>query len=200
MKPGYIKISKLAKDLGVTKQTLWNWKYKGDIEFYKIGSLNCVDVKTYNRLMGIDDTIDEYVIVYARVSSSANRNNLDSQAERLTNYCVAKGYQVKEVVKECGSGLNDNRKKLTKILKDDKYTKIVVEHKDRLCRHGFNYIDALLSIKGKSIEVVNEATDDKEDLIQDFISVITSYCARIYGSRRSKRKTEKIIGELNESN
>ena len=80
-----------------------------------------------------------------------------------------------------------------KIFKDKKATRIVVEHKDRLTRFGFNYLKELFD---GEIFVVNEADDSKQDLIQDFISVITSFCARIYGQRRSKRKTEKIIEEL----
>jgi predicted site-specific integrase-resolvase len=72
-----------------------------------------------------------------------------------------------------------------------------VEHKDRLTRFGFKYIEVLMEIQGRKIEVINNLEDDKDDLIQDFISVITSFCARIYGQRRSKRSTEKLIKELN---
>ena len=72
----------------------------------------------------------------------------------------------------------------------------MIEHKDRLTRIGFNYIETLLKKDGKEIEVVNNAEDDKENIIQDFVSIITSYCARIYGNRRSKRKTEQLIKEL----
>jgi predicted site-specific integrase-resolvase len=194
---GYIKIGKLAKDLGVTKQTLWNWKHDGKIEFFKIGNLNFVDLRTYHDLMGIKENNEEKVIIYCRVSSSVNKLNLETQKTRLINYCNAKGYKIYKIVEEFGSGLSDKRPKLEKILKEDDFTKIIVEHKDRLCRHGFNYIEVLLNKNNQIIEVVNEPLDDKEDLMSDFISVITSYCARIYGSRRSKRKTEKIIEELN---
>ena len=75
---------------------------------------------------------------------------------------------------------------------------IIVEHKDRLTRFGFNYIKALLESRGGSVIVINEVESNKEDLIQDFVSVITSFCARIYGQRRSKRKTEKLLEGLKE--
>ena len=75
---------------------------------------------------------------------------------------------------------------------------IIVEHKDRLTRFGFNYIKALLKSIGGSVIVINEVESNKEDLIQDFVSVITSFCARIYGQRRSKRKTEKLLEGLKE--
>jgi putative resolvase len=72
---------------------------------------------------------------------------------------------------------------------------LLVEHKDRLTRFGFNYINILLKSLNKKVEVIN-LTDNKEDLIQDFVSCITLFCARIYGQKRSKRKTEQIIKEL----
>jgi len=146
-----------------------------------------------------DDIINKLpdkVVIYTRVSSSENKDNLDRQAERLEQYAIAKGYQIYKIIKEVGSGVNDNRKQLTKILSDNNYRILIVEHKDRLTRFGFNYINVLFENNGKKIEVVNESGNDRDDLMQDFISIITSYCARIYGLRRSKRKTEKIIAEL----
>lgn len=136
-----------------------------------------------------------YTVIYARVSSSENRNNLESQAKRLEQFCLAKGWIINEIVKECASGLNDNRPKLIKILSERKATRLVVEHKDRLTRFGFNYIKTLYP--ECEIIVVNES-EDKEDLIEDFVSLVTSFCARIYGKRRSKRNTEKLIRELNQ--
>ena len=88
---------------------------------------------------------------------------------------------------------NDSRPKLSKILTDRKATRIVVEHKDRLTRFGFNYIKLLLN--DCEIVVVNECETD-QDLFEDFVSLVTSFCARIYGKRRTKRKTEQIIHAL----
>ena len=137
------------------------------------------------------------VATYARVSSSKNKYNLDTQQSRLINYANAKGYQTAFNIKEIGSGLNDSRPKLLELLSNKDIDIILVEHKDRLTRFGFKYIETLMEQQGRKIEVINNLDDDKDDLIQDFISVITSFCARIYGQRRSKRSTEKLIKELN---
>ena len=137
------------------------------------------------------------VATYARVSSSQNKDNLDKQQSRLIDYANAKGYKTLYNIKEIGSGLNDTRPKLIELLSNKKIDIILVEHKDRLTRFGFKYIEILMEIQGRKIEVINNLDDDKDDLIQDFISVITSFCARIYGQRRSKRSTEKLIKELN---
>lgn len=80
-------------------------------------------------------------------------------------------------------------------MEEQKATRLVVEYKDRLTRFGFNYIKTLF--KGCKIIVVNETTNKEDDIMQDLISIITSFCDRIYGNRRSQRKTEKIIEELN---
>lgn len=184
-----MKLSDYAKKMGVDYRTAWNW--------YKSGRLNAIQMSTGTIIVKEDEPErDSYVIIYARVSSSENKTNLDTQAERLVGYATAKGYQIKEVVKEIGSGVNDNRQKLQKILREGKATKIIVEHKDRLTRFGFNYLSTLLEKQGCHIEIVNEAGNDKDDLMQDLVSIITSMCARYYGLRRSKRKTEKIIQEL----
>ena len=143
----------------------------------------------------MQELIEEYTVIYARVSSSENKSNLESQAERLKHFCTVKGWIINEVVKECASGLNDNRPKLMKILTDKKATRLVVEHKDMLTRFGFNYIKTLFS--ECEIVVVNEV-ESKEDLFEDFVSLVTSFCARIYGRRRSRRKTEELIKKLGE--
>lgn len=193
-----VKLSIAAKRLGVTRMTLWNWKKKGIIEFHKIGHMNYIKSEDIDRLLGIKEQREDKTIIYARVSSTVNKSNLETQKQRLIDYCCAKGYQIDKVVTEFGSGLNDKRPKLTKLLQEPTYTRIVVEHKDRLTRFGFNYLEVLLKNQGITIEVINVAEEEKEDLIQDFISVITSFCARIYGQRRSKRATEKLIKEIAE--
>jgi len=188
-----MKLSEYAKKNSVTYRTAWNHFKQG-----KIGNAR----QLHSGTIVVDEKViqkqDEYTVVYSRVSSSKNKNNLDSQADRIVKFCNAKGWGVDKVVKEVGSGLNDNRTKLLKILSDPKITRIVVEHKDRLTRFGFKYIDQLCIRMNCELIVINSMDGDKEDLIQDFISVITSFCARIYGIRRSKRKTEQLINQLEE--
>jgi len=125
---------------------------------------------------------------------------LNRQVERLLLYSNAKGYKVDKVVKEIGSGLNDKRPKLENLLLDRNIAIIVVEHKDRLSRFGLNYIEKLLEMQKRKIEIINNSETDKDDLMQDFVSIITSFTARLYGLRRSKRKTEKLILELEKEN
>jgi putative resolvase len=96
------------------------------------------------------------VAIYSRVSSSENKDNLNRQSERLTEYAIANGYQIVRSVKEIGSGLNDHRKQLEALLQQDDYDILLVEHKDRLARFGTNYLDVLLLRLGIKLEIVNK--------------------------------------------
>lgn len=183
-----MKLSEYAKRNSISYQTAWL--------HYKQGLIpNARQLPTGTVVVDdISNTVKEdYTIVYARVSSSENKSNLNTQADRLVQFCEANGWTVNEIVKECASGLNDERPKLCKILKDKRATRLVVEHKDRLTRFGFNYIKTLFDTC--NIVIVNEC-EDNQDLFEDFVSLVTSFCARIYGKRRTKRKTEQIIEAL----
>jgi predicted site-specific integrase-resolvase len=87
--------------------------------------------------------------------------------------------------------MNDNRKEFWRML-DSNPTRIVIENKDRLTRFGFNYLDKLLLRNGCSIDVMNPNSNDEQDLIKDLVSVITSFCCRLYGLRRTKKKVQQI--------
>ena len=102
------------------------------------------------------------------------------------------------MVKELGSGVDDRRPKFLGLLADRDVSRIVVEHRDRATRFGFTYLRTLLESQGRRIEVLNESEGDKEELMEDLVAIITSFVARYYGQRRAKRKTERIIQELEE--
>ncbi|MBR4152705.1 MAG: IS607 family transposase [Selenomonadaceae bacterium] len=182
-----MKLSEYAKKNSISYRTAWRHFQLGLIpNARQLPSGSIVIDDEY-----FQEPIEEYTVIYARVSSSENKTNLESQAERLEQFCTVKGWKVNEVVKECASGLNDNRPKL--IFNDRKATRLVVEHKDRLTRFGFNYIKTLYP--ECEIIVVNEV-ENKEDLFEDFVSLVTSFFSRIYGRRRSRRKTEELIKKL----
>lgn len=189
-----MKLSVYARKLGISYHTAWRWFQAGRIAGYQADTGTIIVTEPVAPETPV--SVTQKVVIYTRVSAAENKSNLESQAGRLQDYCAAKGWSVSQVVKEIGSGVNDNRPKLLKLLADPTVTLIVVEHKDRLTRFGFNYIEQLLTMQDRRIEVINQAENGKEDLIQDFVSIVTSFCARLYGQRRCKRKTERIIAEL----
>jgi predicted site-specific integrase-resolvase len=187
-----MKLSTYAKQQGVRYETAWRWFRDGKITGRRVGAHTIL----VEEGQAPPEPEAGKVAIYARVSSAENKSNLDSQAERLLAYAAAKGYQVAKVVKEIGSGVNDARPKFLSLLEDPSITTIVVEHKDRASRFGVRYIDSLLRVQGRSLEVVNLAENGTEDLLADLSSIVYSFCARLYGQRRAKRKTETIVKEL----
>lgn len=200
MEPEYIKISEYAKRMSMHTRTAYRQFHSGKVAGYQDEDTGTIYILNPFKETLVDTEKSNQVVLYARVSSSQNKNNLETQMERLRMFATVKGYTVVKEVKEIGSGLNDKRPKLLKLLTTDleDYGILLVEHNDRLARFGKPYIEALLTSHGKKLEVINEVVEDEEDLIQDFVSIITSYCARIYGKRRSKRKTEQLIKDLKE--
>lgn len=183
------KISRYAKEHGLSYRTIWNRCKEGILNHIK-------DVK--GNIFIIEENKDaRNVIIYARVSNNNRKESLLTQQKFLETYANSKNYNIIASYKEIASGMNDDRKILSSILQRDDWDILIVENKDRLTRFGFNYISYLLKKQGKKIEVVNITNDDKQDLMQDLISIIYSFSARLYGKRRAKRKEqiEKFFGE-----
>ena len=196
-----MKLSVYAKEMGITRHTATRWFHEGRIP--GAYQLDTGTIIVPNDIFEQNKANEGQTVIYARVSNSEQRKtDLETQAQRLIDFSIANGWQIDKVIKEVGSGLNDERPKLVNLLmSDEPIRRIVVEHKDRLTRFGFNYLEILAKKQNFEIVVVNKAEDDKEDLIQDLISIITNFCARIYSKRRLTHKTEQFIKELtNESN
>ena len=135
---------------------------------------------------------EDAVVIYARVSSSDQRDDLERQVERLTLFAASRGYRVAQVVREIGSGLNGKRKLLLRLLSDKEARVVLVEHRDRLARFGFEFIEAALQAQGRRIIVADE-TEEIGDLWQDFVDVVTSMCARIYGRRSARNRAQRAL-------
>ncbi|MGZ3608623.1 MAG: IS607 family transposase [Ktedonobacteraceae bacterium] len=181
-----MKLSTYAKQTGVSYKTAWRWYKAGTLDAYKTetGTVIVRDKADVKPLTG-------RIALYARVSSIGQKEDLDRQMQRLKDYAAAQGYQVSKEVVEIASGLNDKRPKLEKLLADISIGTIVVENRDRLTRFGAHYIETLLEAQGRHLEMIFQS-DTGNELVDDFVSVITSMAARIYGRRQSKRRAEQI--------
>ena len=191
----YYKLSDYAKKFGVTYRTAWNRFNVGKIEGAYVDNTGhvCIPIISVEKLM------NKKAALYARVSSNGMKDNLDRQMERVMDFAIKNGYEIINSQKEIAFGLNDTRTKLTKILNQvDEWDVLIVENKDRLTRFGFNLIEKLLEMQGKKILVINHTEDnnEKKDLINDLVSIIYSFSARIYGLRRAKNKKKEIVDLL----
>ena len=136
-------------------------------------------------------------VLYASVSSADQRGDLDRQAGRLAEWATQHDCRPDEVVKEIGSGLNGNRRQLRRIIGDPSVGTIIVEHRERLCRFGFEYIEAALSARGARILVVDDG-EVEDDLVRDATEVMTSLYARLYGKRSARRRAERAVAAAGE--
>jgi putative resolvase len=181
-----MKLSQYAKKAGISYKTAWRWYKAGILDAYQTptGMIVVRDPQMERDLTG-------RIALYARVSSADQKSDLERQVQRLRDYAAARGYQVAKEVIEIASGLNDSRPKFLKLLADPTIGTIIVEHRDRSTRFGWNYITTLMQAQGRRMEAVFP-DETKDDLVNDFVSIITSMAARIYGRRGSKRRAERI--------
>lgn len=140
---------------------------------------------------------NRYTIGYCRVSTSAQKDDLQRQVECVSNYCVAKGYQFK-IITDIGSGLNYKKtgfNKLIELICTGQINRIVLNYKDRLVRNGFELIEKVCRMHNVEIEIINLSEDNNQnELVEDVLAIITVYSAKLYGSRSHKNK---VINETN---
>ncbi len=184
-----MKLSEWAEREGVHYQTAWRW--------FRDGKMPVPTYKAPSGAILVDlphsgSSVVSRVALYARVSSHDQRADLDRQVARLTEWTTSKGMVVSEVVTEVGSGMNEQRKKLARLLSDPTVTTIVVEHRDRLARFGVEHLEAALSAQGRKILVVDDG-EVEDDLVRDMTEVLTSFCARLYGRRGARNRAEKAL-------
>ncbi len=137
------------------------------------------------------------VALYARVSSADQKSDLDRQLSRLTEYAVAQKLAVVDAVKEVGSGLNGHRKGMMRLLRNPGIQTIVIEHRDRLMRFGFEYVESALAAQGRKVLVI-EPDEMTDDIMRDLHEVIVSMCARLYGKRSAKNRAQKALDAIHE--
>ena len=195
MEPKRLRITDAARVLSLNPWTLRRRAYRGEIPCIKDPSgRRYIPVSWVEQQAGESPQLENIrCAIYARESSSENKAALESQKRGLTKYAEAKGYQIVRIVTEFGSGVNDERKRLTALLKQRDFDVLLVEHKDRLSRFGFRWFTVLAPFK---IEVVNLAENQVNDLMEDLVAIITSFSARLYGQRRGRKKTEAAIAAL----
>jgi predicted site-specific integrase-resolvase len=178
-----MKLSDYAKQVGVTYKTAYQWWKAGRLDAYQLPTGAIIVRESRPAAAG--------AALYARVSSADQRDDVTRQMQRLRDYAAARGYQVVVEVTEIASGVNDERPKLKKLLTDARVGVLVVEHRDRLTRFGYGYIATLLEHAGRRVEV-DFPTDTGDGLLDDFVAVITSMAARLYGRRNAKRRAAHI--------
>ncbi len=179
-----MRLKAWAEQMGVTYHTAYDWFRKGKmpVPAYQTPSGTII-------VEAPDEFVDGECVVYARVSSVDQKDGLDGQVARLTGWATSQGLSVDRVVTEAGSALNGSRRRFQGLLADKNVSVVVVEHRDRAVRFGFDYLQAALSAQGRRVEVMND-TELDDDLVRDMTEVLTSLCAQVYGKRGARKRAE----------
>lgn len=186
-----VRLKEWAAQEGINYQTAYRWVRDGlmPVPVRRVG----INGKT----ILVDVPTTEFfpapaVGLYARVSSSDQRDDLARQMDRLTAWAFAGGMNVVRAESEVGSGMNDTRAKVRKMLADSTVNVIVVEHRERLGRMNIGLVEAALAASGRKLVVLDSA-EVTDDLVRDMTEVLTSFCARLYGRRSAKNRTAAAL-------
>src|SRR5271154_4248251 len=195
-------IGEAANALGVSRDTLRRWEKAGKITVERT-------VKGHRRynlalLVGASprkNQTKKKTIVYARVSSHDQKEDLARQIQVLEAFCAANGWTY-EVIEDLGSGLNYNKRGLRNLIRAiclSQVDRLVLTHKDRLLRFGAELIFSLCEQFGIEVVIINktEASTFEDDLVQDVLEIITVFSARLYGAR--SRKNKELLSRLKEA-
>lgn len=188
-----------AKDVllkyGICRETLWRWVKQGKINYTK------TPTGRYIYHDKVDNTPDNRdIVIYARCSTSTQKDNLERQIDRLKSYTSSKGLIVNKIHSEIASALNYNRKEYRKLfanIVNNKIKTVIIEYKDRLLRIGFQDFEELCKLFNVNIIIIDETSDKTkhQEIIDDMIAIIHHFSSKIY----SNRKRKKIINAINQS-
>ena len=206
-----LRPKEVCQRLGISYSTLSRWVREGRIRAIRTaGGVFRVPESEVRRIAeGLPISKEIRAIVYARVSSTDQKSDLERQIEYLTQYCSSKGYKVIDVLSDIASGLKTDRRGLLKLFDyvvNRQVDVIVVTYRDRLTRFGFEYLEYFFNKHGVRIEVIfgEEPKDAYQELVEDLIEIVTSFAGKLYGMRSHKKKRltegfKKLLEEVEKS-
>jgi len=176
--------------LGVNLRTLQRWDEEGKIHCIRtVGGKRRVPESEIKRILGLHE--ERKIVGYARVSSNTQRDDLERQIELITQYAKEHGWSI-EILKDIGSGLNEERKNFQKLLKmviNKEVSKVVITCPDRLTRFGFKTLQQFFQNYGTEIVVINQEEKElREELVEDLITIVSNFAGKLYGMRSRKYK------------
>jgi putative resolvase len=181
----YFTARQIIEKYQITSQTLYNWRNANKIPFFKLPSGSYA----YS-LPIIENSIPEKQnVLYARVSNTKQKDDLERQIQLLRSFMAANGVKIDAEYSDIASGMNENRKDFNKLIDEcleGNISKIYVTYKDRFVRFGFGYFERILNNAGVIIEVINATKEEdfQQELVQDFVSVIHHFSMKMYSNRR----------------
>ena len=191
-------IKQFSERVGKSISTLRRWDKSGEFTANKHKSGHrYYDESHVRKLLNLTPLESRKVIVYCRVSSHGQKDDLQSQVEAMEQFCLAQGIVVDEWIQEISGGMNFKRKKflfLVSRMSSGEVSKLLVAHKDRLMRFGFDLFEHIARENGCELVVVNqESLSSQQEMVEDLLAIVHTFSCRLYGLRKYKKKLKEII-------
>ena len=187
------RIGEFAKRVGCSVTTVRRWEAAGRITARRTpAGQRYFDDADVRRVLqpGFRDEARK-IIVYCRVSSTGQKDDLASQVTAMGQFCLARGLAVDEVIQETGGGMDLRRRKFLTLMDDIEQGSVavlVIAHKDRLARFGFDYLEHVAARNGCEIIVANQETlSPRQELVEDLLAIVHTFSGRLYGLRRYEK-------------
>ena len=199
----YVTAKEIKENLRISGVTLMKWKNSGKIKYRKLS-----DRKVLYDIDSLDsaeeqDNYNFKNVIYARVSTSGQKNDLQNQIEVIKNYMLSNGILVDEIYSDIASGMNEKRKQFNELMKSvfkREVKTIYITFKDRLSRFGFEYFREIFNYFGTKIVVLDDKEETnktyQQELMEDLLAIIHSYSMKLYTNRKNKlKRIEELINE-----
>ena len=205
-KDDYYTTAEVLNIFKIDSQTLYRWRKSGKIKSVHISSRKIMyEKESVNKLLGIkpiEEKNKRKNVLYCRVSSTKQKDDLEKQKQILSDFCNANGYIINEIYSEIASGMNEDRIEFNKLIDsviNEEIENIYITNKDRLTRFGYKYFENLFDKFGTKIIVLNNTINQEsfeQELSSDLISIIRNFSMKMYSNRRKQLKqVEKILNE-----
>ncbi len=191
-------VGEFAKLINRSVHTVQRWDVTGRLKAHRTPTnRRYYTHQQYLEYLGIVAKDASKNVVYIRVSSGSQKNDLQNQKKALEEFCKAKGLEVAEWYQDIGSALNYNRKKFLTLLEEveqGKVKKIIIAHKDRLVRFGYEWIESFCWRHGTEIITMsNESLSPEQEITKDILTILHVLSCRSYGLRKYKDEISKEI-------
>src|SRR5215469_986337 len=179
--------------IGKATKTLQRWDREGRLKAHRSPQSNrrFYTHDQYLEYMGLKAREEGKTIVYARVSTGAQKADLANQMAALKAYCESRQIKVDEWIYDIGSGLYYKRKQFGRLMEQvelGQVRRIIIAHRDRLVRFGYDYFEAFCERHNTELMVVNGDTmSPEQELVQDLLAIVTVFGARLHGLRSYKK-------------
>ena len=188
-----------GKLIGRTTQTLQRWDRLGILKAHRTPTdRRYYTHDQYLQIIG-QKAKEQKIMVYCRVSSAGQKGDLESQKKAVEQFCIAAGKPVALWLQDIGSGLNYKRKNfvlLMEMVEHGEVSEIVIAHKDRLVRFGYEWFEKFCRDHGATLTVMNaETLSPEEEMTQDLLSIIDCFSSRLYGLRKYKKQIARLVAE-----